>query len=297
MNGVGVSKYTEEKQSQFRAMLRVQLRIIKSIIHRHPGWAYPKMLYVDTNSGSGRYSFDGVNIEGSPLIFLEEVEKRRLDFEAYFLEKDPAICTDLEKNIGVERLKKYEITILRGDNTLTLPEIRPKKNQFGLVYSDPNASCPSFRALHEWFCQVNASRIDWLAYIAMAGLKRNESRKCAASCDFYSGDIFDCFKRIGKKYLSVRVIEPGGGWQWLFVWACNDSILNDKFRGFGFKSRGEARAYLKDISQTQQKKSLIEATRNISDIQFSLPLDDGENLLQKEFASYAGKDPARNRTT
>lgn len=56
-NGVGISKYTQEKQRVFSSVLGMHLKIAKSIMSRE-GWVGKKYIYVDMHAGPGKYNGD-----------------------------------------------------------------------------------------------------------------------------------------------------------------------------------------------------------------------------------------------
>jgi len=262
-NGVGISKYTQEKQRVFSSVLGMHLKIAKSIMSRE-GWVGKKYIYVDMHAGPGKYNGDNrLPIIGSPLRFLREVGNCVIPHHAYFIEK---------RQENINRLKIYSqeygadgnIEIFMGDSAEILPKISlsEKLRDFGLVYCDPTGSPPPLDALVEISKRKQWERIDFLIFIAPAIYKRVLKH----SKTHLDKPIHSYLRAINKRTWIVR--EPMGPQQFTF-------LLGSNWRGFpvweagGFHdiTSGTGRDILRTISLTKEEKKLFDGIDLITRLQ------------------------------
>ena len=245
---IGKSEETILKQRHFRTIMRTEAAIIKAILAQ--GWAYPEMLYIDCNAGPGTYLLNNQHIEGSPIIALEEMIAADIPFKAHLIEIDESREQKLLQVVNQRFHCPDRVRIYLGDSNEILSTIKCQESQFGILYSDPNATCPGIPALRRWYRDSSTKRIDWLLHIGFAGIKRAVDVRCQ-KCPEFKGSLHHCFAGI-KKHLSVQQ-EARGCWQWTFLLGCNDDILNRKFSSIGFVNGKDAETCLRDLSQIKSR--------------------------------------------
>jgi len=132
------SGYTAQKQIVFGAIVKMYLHIWPGIFSRYPNWAKQYCLYIDLNSGPGRYDDDEI---GSPLVFLEAISKTRLEYHAMLYESNQKDAPSLIENV---RAYRAYADVYAEDNANVLYRLTKRnERQYGMVYADPsNAQLP-----------------------------------------------------------------------------------------------------------------------------------------------------------
>jgi three-Cys-motif partner protein len=256
---VGVSNVTQVKQKDFSYFLEVYLRIAKAIIDKH-GWACRKFQYIDLFAGYGENEIDGETIKGSPLLFLDAADRIGIEYEANFLEVAKGNCDRLSCIVA-----GYDnVNVIRGDNRTTFPMLNIPNNSFGLVYADPNASCPQFPILRNTFRLSKFQRIDLLINLGVNGIKRAEQVKCV-KCELYEekGNLSRCLHGI-KKYCA-NTIEGRTGWGFNWVFLSNDQrtlmskfgklgVLHGEFANHSLEKQMMTKEYIKEKGEDDEHR-------------------------------------------
>ncbi len=155
---VGRSEHTRLKQKNLKYFLEVYFCITKAILAKNK-WANQKMFYADIFAGDGGEE----NISGSPVIFENVNYDYKIPCSPIFIEENPVTVHRLES--------KIVSPVINNKNENILPYISPLKNQYGLLYVDPNGD-PPFNLLSRFYQKRNTNKIDLLIYFSGTTIKR-----------------------------------------------------------------------------------------------------------------------------
>jgi three-Cys-motif partner protein len=217
-SGQGFSKNTSAKQEQFRYFIDIHLGICKGIFerNRHKSWLSHDYHYIDLNAGTGISEVYG---EGSPIIFLQQAESRKVDSLCYFVDIKDSVLEELKKNTSNFSCQADYFSC---DNKLALENISEslyahsqnnKKALYGLLYSDENGTVPPFDQLSKAFKDRKyLETIDILIYFSATNVKR-----CLKSdtSDAYKR-LTDYIRNVPKKHWQIRESEDKHQWSFLF---------------------------------------------------------------------------------
>jgi len=213
MQRVGRSQHTELKQQNLEYILDVQLKIFSHIIANNR-WAHNKIFYADIYAGDG-----GVNsCDGSPLIFEKVCGKSNINCDPIFIEENPVTAKRLED--------KIQSPVINARNENVLPQLCPAKNQFGIIYADPNGD-PNFKMIEDFYNKPNTNKIDLLIYFSGTTIKRAFKSPIAKR----KISLIDNISRLPKKKWLIRNIT--GKFQWSFLLGSN-WIDIPKYKAIGF---------------------------------------------------------------
>jgi three-Cys-motif partner protein len=250
MNKLGISKTTPLKLNEFKTLMAAHISIVKQILRNYEKWGYKNMRYqyIDIYAGPGKYQLqDGDMVSGSPLIFLEIATQVGINYDAYFIDNSKKRIEALR-----ELTKDFpNVICIRGDNREKLKEIELPNNTFGLLYADPNATCPQLPTIRKYFERENAQKVDILFYLGGNGIKRSEKNKCV-KCELHEelGNLTHCFSNL-KKYYTIRSNRIG---IWGFTWAMftNHTLMLEKYKKMQFVNGYEADIFLKSCMCTKE---------------------------------------------
>jgi hypothetical protein len=213
INGQGESAETPIKQKHFAGFLDMQMTASKKVMATASWCNGDYYQYFDLYSGCGRW---GDNQKGSPLVFLDAIERHDLPYRAVFIDRE---------SINIERLRdsipEYHrpyCTLLADDNKLALrpwlkvEKGKPKTYRMGLVYADPNGLvCWD---LLSWMSLMKRyERTDIFVYFgANRGLKLHRR-----SYPGKYGYLTEYIEAIDKPHWLIR--QPSTAWQWIFLYA------------------------------------------------------------------------------
>jgi len=237
------SKYTPQKNEDFRFFLRTHIKITDYTLRRNI-WADPSYHYFDITAGPGKGEYG----PGSPVIFCEEIKSINRQYQATFIEYDEKKCQELRLNLTPYADNRGHLTIHCGDHHSVLGEyIRTKHaKDYGLLFDDPTGQIPSFDLLAK-FAEYYP-RIDILIYVAPTNIKRQyQSRLCSNDLR-----LEDFIKQIPKAYWLIR--KPQGRHQWTFLLGTNwDSFPCFKSRGFYHKDSEQGQEIFNRINYTKDE--------------------------------------------
>lgn len=208
LNHQGMSKTTLKKESILESILIQNISIVKRIGEKHDRPIC--YLFIDACSGTGMnpeiIGCKGIPCKGSPLIFMDTIEKFKIAYNAHFIERDLQNYSTLCKNLKERKstVIKYGVPFpllpfIPFDTSVANPnggyqvynadyhdkifEIlnAPIKNmaydkgrnwmKSGIIYFDPN-SFPDFKFVEELSRHSKCKYIDLLFHFSATSLKR-----------------------------------------------------------------------------------------------------------------------------
>jgi len=240
INGVGFGDHSQDKQDDFRRMIRFHLGLVD---HIEQQWNDRRYTYIDMNAGPGQYE----GITGSPLIFLDECVKIGIPYDATFIELDEINANALRYHI------KADVTVTNSDHALAL---RSYRNQpplgLGLLYHDPTGVVPAFDLLAEVSRYPSLKKIDFMIYLSATNIKR--VRLASQTDDVKCLDTY--LEAIDKRVWIVR--KPRGKEQWTFVIGSNWGDFPDwKKRQFYSVFSPEGKNILDRLTYTETELSKV----------------------------------------
>lgn len=211
INGVGQSEYTKTKEEHYAKLLGWHINVAERAI-RNNLWANPTYLLIDATAGSGVLE-DGS--AGSPLVAIARLRKMSTPFKALFVEENSDVFAQLD--IHVHQDNSVQLRWARYQGVIMEMAYRKDRNQFGLLYIDPNG-IPDFDAL----CQFSRVRpkMDILISVTATGYKR--SGKAELHLD-------EWLRRIGKQHWLIR--KPYTAWHWTFLFGSDYAGFNKAYKG------------------------------------------------------------------
>jgi len=247
IDGVGISDHTPLKESGLGCILRMHMRVTKSIIAKRESFAHPDYHWFDINAGFGQYP----ECPGSPLVFLNEAKQIGITYQATFIEQDATNVSRLASCIGDNR----NVTILCGDNMRLLPivagQLSGRRQHYGMLYTDPNG-IPSFDLLSGVSRFPVLRKVDFLIYVSATSIKR--SRR--AHPDKYVG-LTEYLATIDKRHWLLRDISTVGAHQWTFLLGTNwDGFPEYRKEGFYRADTKDGKAIMNILATTQEERAM-----------------------------------------
>jgi three-Cys-motif partner protein len=252
VKGVGFSEYTKTKQFHFSKILRTHLKATEAILNKYKKetWAEQRYWYFDINAGPGVVG----GIEGSPLLFLKEVKKHKMDYKAVFIEKEKTNYLLLVNRVYDYLAKNYERinTHCANHNNLLLEYVMTSKIRYGLLYADPTGSIPPFDLLKKFFRHRIYKRLDVLISCPCTNIKRVRAEENLRIGEPETLSLIEYLKLIDKEYWIVR--EPYHQHQWSFIIGTQwDSFPKFENLGFFRTDSLKGKEILKKLSFTREE--------------------------------------------
>jgi len=247
---IGASKFTQIKQQHFQAILRIHMMIVRSIMKK---WYYvnKKYLYADLYSGCGGYFFEGKWIVGSPVIATNSAGKIGIDMDCHLNDEDAKNISCLKEYVFDPISPKFSVS--KSSVCLSNMQDLARKNQYGLIYLDPNGH-PEFDGVKAFFSAKNNSKVDVLINCNATVGKRLTSSTAHA---MYTNRLVDNMLSIDKKYWLIKEPYKGDSWQFTFVLGTNWSAFPE-FKDIGMYSvtstRGLELLKLFSYSEKERKR-------------------------------------------
>ena len=224
--GICTSSETATKQKHFEGILNILMPAAKKNMARFRN-CDPYFWIYDLNAARSEYVNEdtGEQIVGSAVLGVTKARLRGLNYKAFLCELREDNAADLQRYFA----RDNNVTVLQGDNEITLPPTLPLEGafdqRFGYVYVDPNDAKLPIKMLTDMFSRKPFNRIDLIVNIAAASVKRrihNEN---------YDDIALDSLLKIKKREWLVR--EPHAKHQWSLLVGTNWSDAPDwKKEGF-----------------------------------------------------------------
>jgi three-Cys-motif partner protein len=220
--GQQYSEATPYKLKGFRYLMAFHAGVCQIILEKYN----QSYIYIDLNCGAGyqpEYGEFGDEIYGSPIIALQELNKKGIEPICHFCDNNQEALNNLKKLIEEDLLLKCQPFYWHGDNKESLVKIAQQINnkQFcGLVYSDPNGKQDfPLKEIKETFQLPQMKKVDLLLNVATTYVKRWEKNpKAKAAWDVYSLD--ELIMDHGKIRIFIRQPE-NPSLKWTFIYATN----------------------------------------------------------------------------
>ena len=221
IDNVGYGEYTPLKMEHFSKIVSMHLRITNAVLKKNPGLYRQCYRYIELTAGKG---FTPNAEKGSPLVFLEQVEKVTPDLAycADFIECKEKNIRELETTISREKRHQHwkgTISFKLGkyqDEIYSLLTTKSKK-ELGLIFVDPSGDLPDFDVLHD--ISKLRPRMEILIYIPSTNVKRVHQ--------YTDKRLSDLIYEIGKKYWLIRKPIKSDQFKWTFLFGSNTDIFND----------------------------------------------------------------------
>ena len=107
-DGVGFGRWTRIKLEHLRSIMAMHVSITQAVLNRNP---YFRQVYhfIDATAGPGEYEVNGVEVRGSPLVFLSVAEIQQIRYEADLIEIEQVNVDSLKACIPELRFGKSVI--------------------------------------------------------------------------------------------------------------------------------------------------------------------------------------------
>lgn len=236
VNGIGQSQATVDKQQGLRTILAQHISVCKAIIAK---WhCCDRYQFIDANAGPGCNAKE--SCDGSPVIFLREVNRVGLGYDAVFIDIDPQHTFALRAAVS----NWNHHSVMTGDNRQVIPTVieRLPEWSYGVLYTDPNG-IPDFEMLAAASQHPKMEKIDILIRYAGSAVKRNQH--------ITGMKMLDHLSPINKKFWIVREMERGDRWQWTFLLGMNwNGLKSWKSRGFHYADSPKGQQIIERLNYT-----------------------------------------------
>lgn len=266
----GYGKFTNDKFKRFDYFLDAYLGIVKRIQMKAirqewlDEWQTEPFHFIDMNCGPGKiYGAepiikDGTN--GSPLIFLDNAEKKEINYKADFVDNHTEAINQLVGNIpslnfGYVDWHCFDNKLI--SNRLISDDFNHKI--IGLVYHDPNNGSISWDALKR--ISELRPKYDILINIPTSLFKRKP--------ESYNGDKFlsDYLSELGKNKWLITDFWKGDKHCWTFAFLTNFISMKDieaiGLRDITCNGRSTFKKANLTKNQIEAQKKSIQLTMNI----------------------------------
>jgi three-Cys-motif partner protein len=226
--GQQYSEATPHKLKAFRYLVGFHAGVCEKIIKKyHQPQPY---IYIDLNCGAGlqlEYREFGNEILGSPIIALEELNKKGIEPICHFCDENQEALESLKKVIQDMTLK-CEAHYWHGDNKKSLLDISKELGQSslgqsslqGLIYSDPNGKQDfPLTEIQKITRLPQMKKVDILMNVATTYVKRWQSNPKA---NWETHSLEDIVSNHGKTLTFIRQPEDEDrNLKWTFIYATN----------------------------------------------------------------------------
>lgn len=215
------SDNTATKMKHYEIIIRFHMGIVANVLSQ--GWSHPDYHYVDCHAGSGLYDVPGVR--GSPRIFCEAAQLKKLSAACWFVEKDLLKAALLRQTLA----DRPGVKVVHNRFERVLPGLSfgsTSEPAMGLVFADPagtlsDAQVSEFKAFF-----ARHHKMDFLLHVAAGAYKR-------ARLHGYDFRAFVSNLRSMKKYWSIR--QKSANLHWTFLIGSDWKEMPRKLRSIYFR--------------------------------------------------------------
>lgn len=260
-NSVGSGQTTEGKQADFRSFIALHVGIVDRITWVRDRQRTSPYTYIDTNAGPGIYE----GLTGSPLHFLDAIEKTSMPYQAIFIEREKDNAIELTRLVNQRRLR-YPPEILNVCNQTALLDYVKDNHPptYGMLYHDPNG-VPSFDLLAEVSQSPSFRIMDFMISLPANAIKRVRGAEKASNGYTDTKRFNDSIKLINKTTWIIR--RPQGKWQWTFIIGSNWPKFPDwGKRGFYRLDSEDGQAILHNLTYTDEERDAMSGQISFFDL-------------------------------
>lgn len=262
VNGVGYGDHSAAKQDDFRSLLSLHIDLVDQMTSEANKQWKRYYTYIDMNAGPGCYN----GLTGSPLVFLDKIEKTSIPYRGIFIEQESENANALGLHLLERNIRGYA-AVLNGNHELVMRGgIKPDgfafdRPTFGLVYHDPSGSVPAFDLLAEVSHRPEYKYMEFMVYLSATNIKRvrrfEEAKDGAARVKL----LTEYLRFINKSTWIIR--KPQGKHQWTFLIGSDWRRYPDwKSRGFYRVDSPEGQSVLKHLTYTTEEIDAMSGQQN-----------------------------------
>ena len=229
---VGVSDATATKLHELRYIIDVIASYTCNINRGRVANGKTKLepfIAIDLSAGMGAYLYENEPHVGSPLLLLETLERRALQYRMLLVDRDPSVVRLLKQNLAIAmrtlRVEPSRIDVLEAEFTSAGGWIHrnARPGMLGLMVIDINDlfGSPGLGSIAQL---PELARVDALIHIPGTLSKWPRRTEPLATID----EVLSWF---GKKYWQVA--KARGNFQWLWCYGTNNPQMRElRQRGF-----------------------------------------------------------------
>lgn len=279
-NGVGYGDHTADKQNDFKSLLSLHIDIVDGITSKAGKQWQREYTYIDMNAGPGIYN----GHIGSPIAFLDKIEKTDIAYSAHFIEMVKSNADTLQDIVRCRDLHGAT-KVINDDHVNAMKSLSLLKATYGMVYHDPSGSIPDFDLLSEVSKRSQFRYMDFMVYLSATNIKRVRRFEQATGADAKAKLLTDYLQSVNKKTWIIR--KPNGKHQWTFVIGSDwKDFPAWKSRGFYRVDSDEGQSILKFLTYTASELNSMSGQMSLDCIQtemkqtsfFSLPAPKMESI-------------------
>jgi hypothetical protein len=229
---VGVSDATATKLHELRYIIDVIASYTANINRRRVAEGKRKFepfVAIDLSAGMGAYLYEGQPHVGSPLLLLEALQRRALQYQMLLVDRDPSVINLLRQNLDIAMNALHahpsRVDLLKAEFTSAEQWIRRNVNTWtlGMMVIDVNDlfGSPGLQVLGQL---PQLARVDVLIHVPGTLAKWPKRTEQLATID----EVLSWF---GKEHWQVA--KARGNFQWLWCYGTNNPRMRElRQRGF-----------------------------------------------------------------
>jgi len=208
---------------------------------------------IGLSAGMGAYLHDNEPHVGSPLLLLEALERRALQYRMLLVDREPPVVQLLKQNLDIAmrtlRADSSRIDVLEAEFTSAEGWIRrnvkPKMLGMMVIDIDDLFGTPGLRVIGQ---RPELARVDVLIHVPGTLAKWPRRLEPLATID----EVLSWF---GKKYWQVA--KARGNFQWLWCYGTNNPSMRVlRQRDFVDATTADGQARLKTVRFTNSERKL-----------------------------------------
>jgi hypothetical protein len=260
---------TGDKADGFAKYLHVHARIVRNAQRNSQtkwGMVPGPYYFIDTNCGDGdNRCADAEFSLGSPLIFLQTMRVLGMDYEAHFIDREPANIERLRTIVGDDPHVRFYCA----DNESVIGDVLDliPKRAMGMLYMDPNG-VPQLELLER--VSEERPKLDIMVRGNTVGIKRN--------LHYGVPRLVDIPQRVRKEYWLIRDVLAGDRWAWTFLIGANYKMHEWKGERFHFITTKEGQDILLKLDLTRPE---YDATVSLQTEMFSAVRTRSDGLCER----------------
>jgi three-Cys-motif partner protein len=284
VNGFGYGPHSDAKQDDFRSFLSLHIEIVDRITEGQE-WKR-KYTFIDMNAGPGYFdkkakkpvtSPNDDTMTGSPIYFLDEIEKTTIRYRAIFIEREKVNSDNLQQIIDQRTLRSAP-KIANDDHVNFLKNhiMSYTDKTYGLLYHDPTGEVPHFDLLAEASRAPAFGYVDFMIYLSANSIKRVRRMQEAMNQEAKVKLLTDYLKAIKKKIWIIR--KPKGNEQWTFALGSNwDNFPDWKKRGFHRIDSRAGEEILESLTYTDKELAARSGQQSLFDLPEMMEAANGDS--------------------